>query len=337
MYEYEDYYEPSEFDEKIEELKDYLRESVKSETQDEIKSLSNRNISLEKIKTDQGNEITKLINENNSLKVLNGASNILLNKINKDNIFSIIEVLFKKTFNEDTDECPMWYGFFVNYYNDRFEIIDLLKFAGVEVPKEAINIIFPHEWNNDKLDLFFETMHRHYNCNGNSFSNNLRHFNYRDALNPMSNNRSSYDEIPWQFVLRNPILNSIEYVEKIVDAINKGGNGQYFSKITEYQILDDEVLNHIVSNIKPDNKYKDSIINKFLIENIELVKDETCLSDIYAILLKTWHPYKSIAKMSNDYQTKYAESLDNIGYVMDFFKHSTLPQEEKTKILSKFV
>ncbi|HHT97262.1 MAG TPA: hypothetical protein GXZ90_05155 [Clostridiales bacterium] len=46
---------------------------------------------------------------------------------------------------------------------------------------------------------------------------------------------------------------------------------------------------------------------------------------------------KLIAKMSNDYQIKYAKSLDNIGHVMDFFKHSTLSQDEKTKIMSKFV
>lgn len=337
MYEYDDYYEPSEFDQKIEELKDYLRESVKSETQSIIESLSNRNKNLEKTKTEQSTEITKLKNENTTLKTLNGASNILLNKINKDNIFSMIEILFKKTFNESTHECPTWYGTLVNYYNDRFEIIELLEFAGIEVPKEAVDIIFPHEWDKNKINLFFETMHRHVNCNGNSFSDNLRHFSYRDAINPMSNNRSSYDEIPWQFVLRNPLLNSMEYAEKIVEAINKGGNGQNFSKITEYQKLDNGVLSYIVSNIKPNNKYKDAIVNKFLIDNIELVQDENCISDIYNILLKSWRPDKYIAKMNNDYQIKYAESLDRIDQVMEFFKCSTLSQDEKTKIMGKFI
>ena len=225
----------------------------------------------------------------------------------------------------------------VNYYNDRFEVIELLKFAGVEIPKEATEIIFPHEWDKDKIDLFFDTMGRHYNCNGNSFSDNLRFFGYRDALNPMSKNSSSYDEIPWQFVLRNPIFNSIEYAEKIVDAINKGGNGQNFSKITDYQILDDEVLKYIVNNIKPDNKHKDSIVNKFLINNIELIKDEICLSDIYTILLKIWKPDKSIAKMSNGYQMKYAKSLERLDQAIEFFKCSTLSQEEKTKILGNFI
>ena len=176
-----------------------------------------------------------------------------------------------------------------------------------------------------------------FRSNGNTFSDNLQYFSYRDALNPMSNNRSIYDEIPWQFVLRNPLLNSMEYAERIVDSINKVCNGKNFSKITEYQILDNEVINYIVNNIKPDNKYKDSIVNKFIIENIELVKDKACLSDIYTILLKNWKPYKSIAKMSNDYQKKYAESLGDVEYVIDFFKCSTLSQDEKTKIMSKLI
>lgn len=337
MYDYENYYEPSEFDEKIEELKDYLRDSVKSETQSTIESLSSRNKNLEKTKIDQSNEIKKLSDENASLKISNDVSNILLKKINKNNIFGIIDILFKKTFNESTYECPMWYGTLVNYYNDRLEIIELLRFAGVDVPKEATNIVFPHEWDKNNIDLFFNTMSSHYNCNGNTFSDNLQYFSYRDALNPMSNNRSIYDEIPWQFVLRNPLLNSMEYAEKIVDSINKDCNGKNFSKITEYQILDNEVINYIVNNIKPDNKYKDSIVNKFIIENIELVKDKACLSDIYTILLKNWKPYKSIAKMSNDYQIKYAESLGDVEYVIDFFKHSTLSQDEKTKIMSKLI
>ena len=38
-WDFDDYYEPSEFDEKVEEFKDYLRESVKEETQNKIKRL----------------------------------------------------------------------------------------------------------------------------------------------------------------------------------------------------------------------------------------------------------------------------------------------------------
>lgn len=42
----EDYFEPSEFDEKIEELKNELRESVKKEVKDELEKLREENKKL---------------------------------------------------------------------------------------------------------------------------------------------------------------------------------------------------------------------------------------------------------------------------------------------------
>lgn len=54
-YDYEDYYEPSEFDEKVEEFKDCLRSSIKEETQKEIERLKKENDSLQEIKRNWDN------------------------------------------------------------------------------------------------------------------------------------------------------------------------------------------------------------------------------------------------------------------------------------------
>ena len=51
MYEYyEDYYEPSEFDEKVEEFKSCLRKSIKEETQELIIKLQEENEKLKDVK-----------------------------------------------------------------------------------------------------------------------------------------------------------------------------------------------------------------------------------------------------------------------------------------------
>lgn len=55
-YDYEDYYEQSEFDEKVEEFKDYLRKSVKKETQKLIEKLQKENAELRKVR-DNWNEL----------------------------------------------------------------------------------------------------------------------------------------------------------------------------------------------------------------------------------------------------------------------------------------
>lgn len=54
MFDYEDFYEPSEFDSQIEEFKSYLRESVKQEIKDELERLRKENESLQGIKNRMG-------------------------------------------------------------------------------------------------------------------------------------------------------------------------------------------------------------------------------------------------------------------------------------------
>jgi hypothetical protein len=129
----------------------------------------------------------------------------------------------------------------------------------------------------------------------------------------------------------------MEYANKMVDAINKGGNGSNFSKITEYQKLKKDVLSYMVENIKPNDKLKDSITNHFLIDNIELMTKEDYIEDIYEIIIKGWRPYSVIARMDLSYQKKYAETLERMDQVLEFFKCSTLSQDEKAAIVGKFI
>lgn len=67
MSQYEDYYEPSEFDEKVEEFKNYLRESVKKDTLDQIDRLEKENKKLR-------DEVSILKNENKELEDRNKVS-----------------------------------------------------------------------------------------------------------------------------------------------------------------------------------------------------------------------------------------------------------------------
>lgn len=70
FYDYEDYYEPSEFDEKIEEFKNCLRKSVKAETQELIKNLEKENKELcyirdnwDKVKQEYEDKVAELERE----------------------------------------------------------------------------------------------------------------------------------------------------------------------------------------------------------------------------------------------------------------------------------
>lgn len=336
MNQYEDYYEPSEFDEKIEEFKNYLKESVKKDTLDQIDRLTKEN---EKLR----DEVSTLKKENKELEDRNKVSDtsdiitqIVTNNIKARNVYKIIETLFKKTFDERlTGDCPLFWVTYVNYYDNRKDVIALLRFAGVEIPDELDGIVLPHEWNEELLDKFFDTMYAHYNCNGTMYKENLRFWNYKMAAHPFDANYfMCYDDIPWQFVLRNPLLNSQKYAVKIAQEMNKGGHGLFFSKICEYQELSKETLQTIVDNLDVTNTTNKKALVDFLIEHIELVKDEEKLNKLYTVIESKYGGEKYVLYMPKKYQIKYAKSLTNSDMRIKFLNMTELSKKEKVEILS---
>lgn len=321
----------TEFNEKFEELKNYLIDSAQSDTSNEIKRLSSENRELRK-------EIKKLLEKNDELQKKNKTvvendkvTQIITNQISEENVYRLIESLFVKTFDENTYDVPLFWSIYVNFYNNRKDVISLLRFAGVKIPDELESIVLPHEWDERLLDKFFDTMYSHYNCNGETYENNLRFWTYSMAAHPFDQKYfSCYDEIPWQFVLRNPLLNSQKYAVKIAEEINKDGNGVYFSKICHYQELSPDVLQTIISNLKAPQR---PIITDFLIDNIELVTDKKVLNNLYLTLVDKYGGTKYILQMPEEYQKKYVKSLDNPKKMINFLNMTKFSKEKKMELL----
>lgn len=335
MGKYEDYYEPSEFDEKVEEFKDYLRESVKKDTLDKIERLTNENNTLrEEVKSLK--KTNKELEDRNKVSVTSEViSQIITNQITEDNVYKIIKALFPITFDESDRDCPSFWSTYVNYYDNRKDVVALLRFAGVEIANELEGIVLPHEWNEELLDKFFDTMYAHYNCNGTMYEENLRFWDYKMAAHPFDTKYfSCYDEIPWQFVLRNPLLNSQKYALKIAKEMNNGGHGLYFSKICRYQELSQEVLQTIVDNLDITNTTNKQEMVDFLVANIELVNDEKKLDKLYLAVGSKYSGEKYILQMPKKYQIKYAKSLNNIEKRFNFLQKTNFSKEEKIDIMN---
>lgn len=330
-YDYEDFYEPNEFDEKITELKDYLRDSVKQEVQDQIASLQRENENLKIENSDLRSKNKSIECENKGLLSVNKVMKILTDKIDEGNVYKIIQAIFPKTFEEKAHDCPEFWSTYVNYYDNRKDVITILKYAKVNIPSELEDIILPHEWNEELLDKFFDTMYRHVNCNGCTYEGNLKYWNYRMAANPFSAT-SSYDEIPWQFVLRNQLLNSEKYALKIAKAMNGGYNGLNFEKICSYQDLDEKVLKLIVDNLVVKEK-SDKRIFDFLIDHIELVSDKERLDIVYPEIEARWRCYSAVLRMPKEYQIQYAMSISRMEDRIEFLNKTDLSKEEKSQIL----
>lgn len=318
------------FNKKIEELKEYLIESS-----DKIQILSDENERLKKEIKSLSEKYNKVSKGNEKFITNNVTTQIIISKISKENIYKIIESLFTKTFDENTYDTPLFWSTYVNYYNDRKDIITLLRFVDAKIPNELEDITLPHEWNEELLDKFFDTMYAHYNCNGATYEDNLRFWTYQMAAHPFSTEYfSCYDEIPWQFVLRNPLLNSKKYAVKIAKEMNNDGNGIYFSKICDYQELDQDVLQTIINNLVVDNE----VVAKFLFEHIEFVTNRNTLDELYNKYNTDYMFSRYVLQMPLEYQIRYVKILSNNPEKMiKFLNTIKISKEEKTDLLKSLL
>lgn len=332
----DEFYGQSEYDEIVEDFKETLKESVKTEWVNEMNRIRSKN-------TDLQSKVKQLENEKEELKeklvntnVNNDIVKILKGRIDKENVFKIIKEIFSPTFTEKGNECPEYWLTYINYYNDRNDVIELLKYAGVDIPENLTEVILPHEWGKNFLDIFFNTINNHYVCNGCIYENNLRYWGVKSAQS-ISNLYSNYSDTPWQFVLRNPLLNSQEYAKKMADKINKNHNGIYFCEIDKYQILDDGVLSILINNIEPDNKNKKSIKNDLLFRHIDYVLEKNKLDTLFEILQEAYNPYSTVLKMPKEYQIKYASSMKDVNRAIEFLNRTELKKKDKESILAEYI
>lgn len=98
-YDEDDFYESSEFDEKMNELKDYLRDSVKQEIQEQIASIQRENENLKIENSNLSSKNKSIECENKVLLSTNKVLKILTDKINEENVYKIIKVLFQYPIN----------------------------------------------------------------------------------------------------------------------------------------------------------------------------------------------------------------------------------------------
>jgi len=225
----------------------------------------------------------------------------------------------------------------INYYSIKDKIIALLKSCNIDVPDKAYNFRLPLDWTEEELDIFFDTMANHYVCNGCIYSENIG-FWYRERLwdKPIENCRHNYSEIPWQFVLRNPLLNSDKYVVKIAEAINKGGNGTYFAKIFDYQKLNDEYIKYLVNNINYPKEGKGEVY-KFLIGNIQFIEGDINANTIYQLLKDGWNTIGKIELLPKKYLLKYLNDFKGDKLYDVVKKCTTLTKEDKAELLKNIV
>ena len=211
-------------------------------------------------------------------------------------ILNVVKLCLTPTFevnDNDVYEAPLWLVLSTMFYDNRDKIIELLDLFKIERPSNIDQFILPCDWNESDVDLFFDNMRMHSNCNGSTYEGNLRFWG-RNAVDPYSEIVecvNCYDEVPWQFLLRNPLLHEVKYLEKIGSNMfsNVVSNWDKFSKMTKYQEYTDDELRIIMDNIDvTSNHFRDKSFYGFIFDNIHVLRfcrHKKLLDKFYTILV----------------------------------------------------
>lgn len=323
----------SDVDELLGEIKSKIIEEVEVANKETIERLTKENADLKKVNgllTEAANRVATA-DDNYTL------FNFLMNRIKKNiegldgeekakAVYEFLDCFFERDFLENTYEVPLWLGCAVQYYSNRTEVFKILKALDFQLPEGIGNFRLPQDWTEEELDEVFAHMSNHVNCNGRNFTENLRFWKPNALKNPIDVCRNEhFTEIPWQYLLRNPLLKKEKYLTEIgrMFCVPKGKyhpyQWLYFADITKYQDLTSEEIKLIINNIDYtyyDKKQSESL-NKFLIKNIELIDDEVFLDIIYRCF---WDSYafisaQAILKMPYKYIKYYMRDTKNFEWL----------------------
>lgn len=335
----------------IQDLVDNVKRQVIHESNSEIKSILNENAKLKKENKELQksiNDITSQNNDNNLFESIWGnIKNNLMKKVppekqfaKNNEIYDFLSLIYDKDYVEEVDtNTPLWIGILTQWYSHKNEMIQIMDSLGISTPKNISNFRLPIDWTEEELDIFFDTIYNHVNCNCCTYSGNLRFWGDKSLEDVKTQCNRSYSEIPWQYVLRNPRLKN----EKYLAAIGKGAysskslNYSKFFRIDTYQELNDEQIKVIIDNMEYQMMRKSDDIDKFLLKHINLISNENFLDKIYDRFSDSYSfecnncildmPYKYAYKWLTTHKNKATQLLDK------YPEHFTL--EQRKEIITK--
>ena len=335
--EYGDYFEPSEADILFDDFKDRCRDILLADIKQEMSDISRSNESLRLSNSDLTNENRKLKSEINEISKKIEMENIIglvLQNLNKENVSGFCDLFLKRDYPDcdSSSNTPIWIKLMTSYYSNKELILDILKLSGTKYPVDVFKFRLPISWNEEELDMFFATLGNHYVCNGNIFSENLGHWQYQSLKSVKDQCKDQYSQIPWQFVLRNPLLKEEKYLE-LIGKNMMNYHGEYFCKIKSYQDVCDEKIKIIIKNI--DHSKVKSLrdgVGDFLLKNIDLIDNDDVLDKIYEHINDIWQPFDSVKQMKPKYIKRYL--LDHKDKALELLdKCDNLGSEDKKEII----
>lgn len=334
-YEYDTgYYEPSVMDELLDEFQQKCKDVLLDDVNSTIGGIKHENEYLKKendklrvvlAKAEKNLRESKKDAEKFALMetLANGIKNTAKNAENKDEkIYEFLNLVFERDYIEQTYDAPLWIGAMTQFYSNKDKVIEVLRLFDVKLPDNVENFRLPIDWNEEELDMFFDTVNNHVNCNGCTYEGNLRFWgtsSLKDVKTQCYN--SHYSEIPWQYVLRNPLLKKEKYLKKIGQNAFTPWRWNNFYRIDKYLDLSEEEIKIILNNIDYTNLKDKGDVAEFILRNLKYIENDEFLSKVYSLFYNSYAlrygkkifdmPYKYILKFVCDYKHEAVRFIED--------------------------
>ena len=335
------------------EFKNMWEEMLETEVQERTQLIQNQNDVLKARVKEQESELSQLRETSKTReRILDNAITMTMMfdtfkarydsapKGTKDElVYTFLKCFYEPDFEESTYDCPLWLGAVTNFYSNRDVVIQLLHALEVKMPSNIETFRLPHEWTEEELDEVFKTMSKHIVCNACTYTDNLR-FWAPNALYPVHKlcNCGMYTEIPWQFLLRNPLLLQEKYLSKIGKMAfeeNHVAGWRYLFNIDKYQELTEDQLRIIIKNINPHaiiEKDKFKSVNEFLLRHLRLVNSKSLLDSIYNEYKETYdfRYGAKVLQMPSDYLADWITCVPNPLQWIETYHEKLTEKQRKT-------
>ena len=337
MYEYEDYYEATEVDCIVREAIDKIKATIKQEAMADIEADKQKIERLESENRRLQKEWVSAVDAKKTVESTNSILSALSSSMTKEKSIKLLYLAYDPDFDEPVSErVPEWFRALINFNSHKDDVITFLRRCGWDIPNKAYALKLPCHYNEQELDYFFETLRNHYVCNCQIYSHNLEFWYPTRWDAPVDNMKTQYSEIPWQFLLRNKLLDSDKYIDKMANAINKGDNGGWFIKVFSYGCLSDEskrkLINKLILTKKPSNEYENTIR-----QNVARITEPTLLEDYYNKFVNKYNFENDLHGMPREYAIRWLTKDCPKEEVYRYVNKFDLTPEEKIEAMKRMI
>lgn len=318
----------------------HLLDVTRSEEQSELKATnealsSSLDYNINEVKTlrKRVSELEKELENANKRVMESDLGSVIVAKFatqvdSKHKMETILDCMYNPRFENVhlNNESPLWLSALTRYYDNREEVLDILRsFKWTEIPSKINNFKLPLDWSDKELNSWMTHMSHNYVCNGQLYDwGNLRwwgSFSLEDITTFYEKHRGEYSEVPFQYVFMNPLMKTEKYLKMLGIEI-AGNHSELIKGISQMELSEDELgfiircsLAYLEEHYKPISETNNNF-KQWLWQNVNLIYNHDVTKYLYETYANTFMGTEQLLKLPTffvvQHTQKYPEYLGKL-------------------------